>query len=61
MIDLILTHSATYLFLIWLLVVGVGNLWPRRKATCQRFESSRDFQKRHTPAGGFDSNCARVA
>ena len=61
MIDLILAHWATYLFLIWLLVVGVGNLWPRRKVPCRRLESSRDFQKRHTPAGGVDSNCAHVA
>ena len=35
MIDLILAHWATYLFLIWLLVVGIRNLWPRRKATYQ--------------------------
>jgi hypothetical protein len=32
MIDLILTHWATYLFLFWLLVIAIGNLWPRRKA-----------------------------
>jgi hypothetical protein len=32
MIELILAHWATYLFLFWLLVVSVGNVWPRRKA-----------------------------
>ena len=33
MIDLILFNWATYLFLFWILVIAIGNLWPRPRPT----------------------------
>ncbi len=31
MIKIILFHWATHLFLVWLMVIVVANLWPRKK------------------------------
>jgi hypothetical protein len=31
MIDLMLSHWATSLLVVWLLVIALGNLWPRTK------------------------------
>jgi hypothetical protein len=32
MVQSILSHWATYLFLAWVMVIGVANLWPARKS-----------------------------
>jgi hypothetical protein len=31
MIEIILSHWATYLLLFWLAVIAIANLWPSRK------------------------------
>ena len=31
MIDIILSHWATYLLLTWVAVIVVANIWPRKK------------------------------
>ncbi len=36
MLELLLSHWATYLFLAWFAVILVVNLWPRKKSYPER-------------------------
>jgi hypothetical protein len=45
MIDRILFSWPMYLFLIWLLVIAVGNLWPRTKCDTRHRAKTDDASK----------------
>jgi hypothetical protein len=32
MLEIFLSHWATYFFLFWVIVIAAGNLWPRKRA-----------------------------
>jgi hypothetical protein len=51
MLELIFSHWVTYLFLFWMLVIVIGNLWPKTGIGIRAFGkatlSSRIPGKRH--------------